>query len=95
MDPFDTFLEHISTSVVPETLPRNPMRWNMQLDRAKSELASSTKSSTQNVCSSCFVKTIGIKKTPLDNFKRVVMQAKHVDEFRLNEVMREKHQKVF
>ncbi|GFV68102.1 hypothetical protein TNCV_1873841 [Trichonephila clavipes] len=59
----------------------------MQLDRAESELASSTKSPTQNVRLSCFVKTIGIKKTLLDNFKRVVKEAKHVNEFRPNKVM--------
>ncbi|GFS71728.1 hypothetical protein TNCV_2995141 [Trichonephila clavipes] len=69
------------------------MRWNMQLDMAKSELASSTKSPTQNVCLSCFVKTISIKKTLLDNFKRAVMEAKHVNEFRPNEVMWEKTSK--
>ncbi|GFU97172.1 uncharacterized protein TNCV_1526521 [Trichonephila clavipes] len=63
------------------------MRWNMLLGRAKFELASSTKSPPPNECLFCFVKTIGIKKTWLDNFKRAVMKAKHANEFRPNDVM--------
>ncbi|GFT39762.1 hypothetical protein TNCV_4869361 [Trichonephila clavipes] len=69
------------------------MRWNMLLGRAKSELASSTKSPSPNECLFCFVKTIGIKKTWLDNFKRAVMEAKHASEFRPNDVMWEKTSK--
>ncbi|GFX42250.1 uncharacterized protein TNCV_4310851 [Trichonephila clavipes] len=67
------------------------MRWNMLLGRAKSELPSCTKSPPPNGCLFCFVKTIGIKKkTWLDNFKRAVMEAKHANEFRPNDVMWEK-----
>ncbi|GFX19370.1 uncharacterized protein TNCV_3015091 [Trichonephila clavipes] len=65
----------------------------MLLGRAKSELVSSTKSPPPNECLFCFVKTIDIKKTWLDNFKRAVMQAKHVNEFRPNDVMWEKTSK--
>ncbi|GFS86580.1 hypothetical protein TNCV_903351 [Trichonephila clavipes] len=63
------------------------MRWNLLLGRAMSELESSTKSPTQNVCLSCFVKTIEIKKTCFYNFKQTAMEAKHTTEFRPNEVM--------
>ncbi|GFY23825.1 hypothetical protein TNCV_3536191 [Trichonephila clavipes] len=62
MDSIDAIPEHISTTVVPVTLPINPMRWNMLLGRTKSKLASSNKSLPQNGCLFCFVKTIGIKK---------------------------------
>ncbi|GFV91787.1 hypothetical protein TNCV_2974591 [Trichonephila clavipes] len=62
MDAIDAFPEHLSTTVVPVTLPDKPMRWNMLLGWAKSELASSTKSPPPNECLFCFVKTIGIKK---------------------------------
>ncbi|GFU08773.1 integrase catalytic domain-containing protein [Trichonephila clavipes] len=48
------------------------------------------KSPTQNGCLTCFVKTIGIKKTWLDNFKRAVMEAKHANEFRPNDVIWER-----
>ncbi|GFW05466.1 uncharacterized protein TNCV_2584461 [Trichonephila clavipes] len=67
----------------------------MLLGRAKSELVSSTKSPPPNECLFCFVKTIGIKKkkTWLDNFKRAVMEAKHVNEFRPKDVMWEKTSK--
>ncbi|GFT98595.1 uncharacterized protein TNCV_5091181 [Trichonephila clavipes] len=45
------------------------MRWNMLLGRAKSELASSTKSPPPNGCLFCFVKTIGIKKDVVGQFQ--------------------------
>ncbi|GFW99380.1 hypothetical protein TNCV_3006821 [Trichonephila clavipes] len=60
----------------------------MPLSRAKSVLASLTRKPTRNVFLSCFVKTIGtIKKTLEDNFKRAIMEAKHVNEFRLDDVL--------
>ncbi|GFW94028.1 uncharacterized protein TNCV_4813461 [Trichonephila clavipes] len=65
----------------------------MLLGRAKSELVSSTKKPPSNECLFCFVKTIGIKKTWLDSFKRAVMEAKHANEFRPNDVMWEKTSK--
>ncbi|GFT56504.1 hypothetical protein TNCV_3508501 [Trichonephila clavipes] len=69
MDPIDAFPEHLSTTVMPVTLPDIPMHWNMLLDRAKSELASSTKSPPPNGCFFCFVKTIGIKKDVVRQFQ--------------------------
>ncbi|GFV99999.1 repetitive proline-rich cell wall protein 2 [Trichonephila clavipes] len=72
------------------------MHCNMLLGRAKSDLVSSTKSPPTNGCLFSFVKTIGIiKKTWLDNSKRAVMEAKHVNEFRPNDVMWEKTSKGF
>ncbi|GFV02288.1 hypothetical protein TNCV_528591 [Trichonephila clavipes] len=90
MDTIDAFPEHISTTVVPVTLRDKPDALEYAARQGQVELASSTKSPTQNVCLSSFVKTIGIKKTWLENFKRAVMEAKHTNEFRLNDVMWEK-----
>ncbi|GFT18430.1 uncharacterized protein TNCV_4059341 [Trichonephila clavipes] len=73
--------------------PIKPMRWNMLLGRAKSELASYTKSPPPNECLFCFVKTIGIKKDVVGHFKRAAMKAKHANEFRPNDVMWEKTSK--
>ncbi|GFU53774.1 hypothetical protein TNCV_3472201 [Trichonephila clavipes] len=69
MDPIDAFPEHISTTVVPVTLPDKPNALEYAARQAKSKLASSTKSPTQNVCLSCFVKTIGIKKDMVGQFQ--------------------------
>ncbi|GFV69147.1 hypothetical protein TNCV_3101351 [Trichonephila clavipes] len=62
MDPIDAFPEHISTTVVPMTLPDKPDVLEYAARQAKSELASSTKSPPPNGCLSCFVKTIGIEE---------------------------------
>ncbi|GFU97009.1 hypothetical protein TNCV_3788351 [Trichonephila clavipes] len=62
----------------------------MPLGRDTSGRASFTRSPIPNECLSCFAKTIGIKKTLLDNFKRAILEAKHVNEFRPDDVLWEK-----
>ncbi|GFX22269.1 uncharacterized protein TNCV_2951101 [Trichonephila clavipes] len=62
----------------------------MPLCRDTSVLASFTRSRIQNGCLSCFAKTIGIKKTLVDNFKRAILESKHVNEFRPDDVLWEK-----
>ncbi|GFX89960.1 uncharacterized protein TNCV_886581 [Trichonephila clavipes] len=63
----------------------------MPLSRDTSVLASFIRNPTQNECLSCFAKTIGTKKkTLLDNFKRAILEAKHVNEFRPDDVLWEK-----
>ncbi|GFU55317.1 hypothetical protein TNCV_2219871 [Trichonephila clavipes] len=63
----------------------------MPLGRDTSGRASFTRSPIPNGCLSCFAKTIGIKKkTLLDNFKRAILEAKHVNEFRPDDVLWEK-----
>ncbi|GFX22280.1 uncharacterized protein TNCV_2951211 [Trichonephila clavipes] len=63
----------------------------MPLCRGTSGRASFTRSRIQNGCLSCFAKTIGIKKkTLVDNFKRAILEAKHVNEFRPDDVLWEK-----
>ncbi|GFV61545.1 hypothetical protein TNCV_92491 [Trichonephila clavipes] len=63
----------------------------MQLGRDKSVPASFTRNPTRNEFLSCFAKTIGTKKkTLVDNFKRAIMEAKHVNEFRPDDVLWEK-----
>ncbi|GFU14312.1 hypothetical protein TNCV_3491231 [Trichonephila clavipes] len=63
----------------------------MPLGRDTSVLASFTRSRIQNGCLSCFAKTIGIKKkTLVDNFKRAILESKHVNEFRPHDVLWEK-----
>ncbi|GFV37438.1 hypothetical protein TNCV_4347921 [Trichonephila clavipes] len=62
----------------------------MPLGRDKSVIASFTRNPTRNKFLSCFAKTIGTKKTLVDNFKRAIMEAKHVNEFRPDDVLWEK-----
>ncbi|GFU37515.1 uncharacterized protein TNCV_4274451 [Trichonephila clavipes] len=63
----------------------------MPLSRDTSVLASFIRNPTRNECLSCFAKTIGTKKkTLLDNFKRAILEAKHVNEFRPDDVLWEK-----
>ncbi|GFX71832.1 uncharacterized protein TNCV_2010691 [Trichonephila clavipes] len=63
----------------------------MPLGRDTSVLASFIRNPTRNGCLSCFAKTISTqKKTLLDNFKRAILEAKHVNEFRPDDVLWEK-----
>ncbi|GFU48696.1 hypothetical protein TNCV_4752061 [Trichonephila clavipes] len=69
MDPTDAFPEHISTTAVPVTLPKKPnaLEYAARQDRAGSIYTKQRP--TQNVCLSCFVKTIGIKKDAFGQFQ--------------------------
>ncbi|GFW95387.1 hypothetical protein TNCV_2971091 [Trichonephila clavipes] len=69
MDSIDAFPEHISTTVVPVTLPDKPDALEYAARQAKSEMSSSTKSPPPNECLFCFVKTIGIKKDVVGQFQ--------------------------
>ncbi|GFU65840.1 uncharacterized protein TNCV_567491 [Trichonephila clavipes] len=63
----------------------------MPLGRDTSVLASFIRNPTRNGCLFCFAKTNGTKKkTLLDNFKRAILEAKHVNEFRPDDVLWEK-----
>ncbi|GFX86152.1 hypothetical protein TNCV_2560341 [Trichonephila clavipes] len=63
----------------------------MQISRAKSVLASFTRNPTQNVFFFLFCKDHwNQKKTLLDNFKRAMMEAKYMNEFRPDDVLWEK-----
>ncbi|GFW16444.1 hypothetical protein TNCV_443191 [Trichonephila clavipes] len=62
MDPIDAFPEHISTTVVPVTLPEKPDALEYAARQGQIRAGIIYKSPMQNVCLSCFVKTIGIKK---------------------------------
>ncbi|GFS47573.1 hypothetical protein TNCV_4220091 [Trichonephila clavipes] len=93
MDPNDAFPEQLSTTVVSVTLPDKPDALEYAARQGQVRAGIIYQSPPPNECLFCFVKTIGIKKTWLDNFKRAVMEAKHVNEFRPNDVMWEKTSK--
>ncbi|GFU86745.1 hypothetical protein TNCV_1294051 [Trichonephila clavipes] len=58
MDQINAFPEHISTTVMPVTLPEKPDALEYAARNSKSVLASFTSNPTRNVFLSCFVKTI-------------------------------------
>ncbi|GFX02357.1 uncharacterized protein TNCV_2285241 [Trichonephila clavipes] len=91
MDPIDAFIEHISTTVVPVTLPEKPdaLEYAARQGQARAGIIyqeTNAKRVFVLFCKDHWHK----KKTWLDNFKRAVMEAKHANEFRPNEVMWEK-----
>ncbi|GFS95422.1 hypothetical protein TNCV_409851 [Trichonephila clavipes] len=92
-DPIDAFPEHLSTTVVPVTLPDKPDALEYVARQGQVRAGITTKSPPPNGCLFCFVKTIGIKKTWLDNFTRAGMEAKHANKFRPNDAMWEKTSK--
>ncbi|GFX34077.1 hypothetical protein TNCV_4524181 [Trichonephila clavipes] len=93
MDQIDAFPEHISTTVMPVTLPEKDRRFGICRSAGTRPACILYQSRIPNECLSCFAKTIGIKKkkkTLLDNFKRAILEAKHVNEFRPDDVLWEK-----
>ncbi|GFT89526.1 hypothetical protein TNCV_4387811 [Trichonephila clavipes] len=93
MDPIDAFPEYISTTVVPVTLPDKPDALNISAGPSPSWYHL-PRAHRQTGVLFCFCKDHWhLKRTWLDNFKRAVMEAKHVNEFRPNDVMWEKTSK--
>ncbi|GFS73053.1 uncharacterized protein TNCV_3606451 [Trichonephila clavipes] len=94
MDPIDAFPEHLSTTVVPVTLPDKPdaLEYASRQGQVRAGIIyrePAAKRVFVLFCKDHWHK----KKTWLDNFKRAVMEAKHVNEFRPNDVMWEKTSK--
>ncbi|GFT70703.1 uncharacterized protein TNCV_4627151 [Trichonephila clavipes] len=90
MDQINAFSEHISTTVVPVTLPEKPdaLEYASRQGQVRDCIIYQEPNTKQVF--SCFAKTIGTKKTLVDNFKRAIMEAKHVNEFRPDDVLWEK-----
>ncbi|GFT03742.1 uncharacterized protein TNCV_411371 [Trichonephila clavipes] len=92
MDPIDAFPEHLSTTVVPVTLPDKPDALEYAARQGKVGAGIIYQEPTAKRVFVLFCKDHWHKKkTWLDNFKRAVMKAKHVNEFRPNDVMWEKN----
>ncbi|GFT55802.1 uncharacterized protein TNCV_4521941 [Trichonephila clavipes] len=94
MDPIDAFPEHLSTTVVPVTLPDKPDALEYAARQSQFRAGIIYQEPTNKRVFVLFCKDHWHqKKTWLDNFKRAVMEAKHVNEFRPNDVMWEKTSK--
>ncbi|GFW07573.1 uncharacterized protein TNCV_3917061 [Trichonephila clavipes] len=92
MDPIDAFSEHISTTVVPVTIPEKPEALEYAARQGQVQAGITYKEPNAKSVFVLFCKDHWHKKkTWLDNFKRAVMVAKHANEFRPNEVMRGKN----
>ncbi|GFY02034.1 uncharacterized protein TNCV_5098951 [Trichonephila clavipes] len=91
MDQIDAFPEHISTTVMPVTLPEKPdalvyaaLQGHVRACILYQE--PNTKRVFVLFCKDNWHQ----KKTLLDNFKRAILEAKHVNEFRPDDVLWEK-----
>ncbi|GFV62621.1 uncharacterized protein TNCV_2528461 [Trichonephila clavipes] len=94
MDPIDAFPEHLSTTVVPVTLPDKPDALEYAARQRQVRAGILYQEPTAKRVFVLFCKDHWHqKKTWLDNFKRAVMEAKHFNEFRPNDVMWEKTSK--
>ncbi|GFW70519.1 uncharacterized protein TNCV_1978571 [Trichonephila clavipes] len=94
MDPIDAFPEHLSTTVVPVTLPDKPDALEYAARQGQVRAGIIYQEPTAKRVFVLFCKDHWHqKKTWLDNFKRAIMEAKHVNEFRPNDVMWEKTSK--
>ncbi|GFT96125.1 uncharacterized protein TNCV_3225501 [Trichonephila clavipes] len=94
MDPIDAFPEHLSTTVVPVTLPDKPDALEYAARQGQVRAGIIYQEPIAKRVFVLFCKDHWHqKKTWLDNFKRAVMEAKHVNEFRPNYVMWEKTSK--
>ncbi|GFU55676.1 uncharacterized protein TNCV_1649851 [Trichonephila clavipes] len=94
MDPIDAFPEHLSITVVPVTLPDKPDALEYAARQGQVRAGIIYQEPTAKRVFVLFCKDHWHqKKTWLDNFKRAVMEAKHVNEFRPNDVMWEKTSK--
>ncbi|GFU74871.1 uncharacterized protein TNCV_4961991 [Trichonephila clavipes] len=91
MDPIDAFPEQLSATVVPVTLPDKPDALEYAARQGQVRAGIIYQEPTAKRVFVLFCKDHWHqKKTWLDNFKRAVMEAKHVNEFRPNDVMWEK-----
>ncbi|GFX29958.1 uncharacterized protein TNCV_1426941 [Trichonephila clavipes] len=91
MDPIDAFSEHLSNTVVPVTLTDKPVA--MEYAARQSQIRAGIiyqEPTAKRVFVLFFKDHWHQKETWLDNFKRAVMEAKHANEFRTNDVMWEK-----
>ncbi|GFY00037.1 uncharacterized protein TNCV_1341351 [Trichonephila clavipes] len=91
MDQIDAFPEHISTTVVPVTLPEKPDAFEYAARQGHVRACiiyqePNTKRVFVLFCKDNWYQ----KKTLVDNFKRAIMEAKHVNEFRPDDVLWEK-----
>ncbi|GFV88329.1 uncharacterized protein TNCV_858821 [Trichonephila clavipes] len=94
MDPIDAFPEHLSTTVVPVTLADKPDALEYAARQGQVRAGIIYQEPTAKRVFVLFCKDHWHqKKTWLDNFKRAVMEAKHLNEFRPNDVMWEKTSK--
>ncbi|GFY31863.1 uncharacterized protein TNCV_4201711 [Trichonephila clavipes] len=94
MDPIDAFPEHLSTTVVPVTLPDKPDALEYAARQGQVRAGIIYQEPTAKRTFVLFCKDHWHqKRTWLDNFKRTVMEAKHANEFRPNDVMWEKTSK--
>ncbi|GFS68917.1 uncharacterized protein TNCV_4569651 [Trichonephila clavipes] len=90
MDQVDAFLENISTTVVPVTLPEKPDTLEYAARQGQGQVRAciiyqepNTKRVFVLFCKDNWYK----KKTLVDNFKHAIMEAKHVNEFRPDDVL--------
>ncbi|GFV20900.1 hypothetical protein TNCV_3651111 [Trichonephila clavipes] len=90
MDQIDAFPEHISTTVMPVALTEKPDALEYAARRDTSVLASFIRAQYETSVCLVFAKTIGTQKTLVDNFKPAILEAKHVNEFRPDNVLWEK-----
>ncbi|GFT30169.1 uncharacterized protein TNCV_3466481 [Trichonephila clavipes] len=91
MDQIDAFPEHISTTVMPVTLPEKPdaLEYAVRQGHVRACIIyqePNTKRVFVLFCKDNWYQ----KKTLLDNFKRAILEAKHVNEFRPDDVLWEK-----
>ncbi|GFW70175.1 uncharacterized protein TNCV_4467341 [Trichonephila clavipes] len=89
MNQNDAFSEHISTTVVPMTLPDKPdsFEYAASQGQMKACIIYQEPNMKRVFVLSC-KDNWHQKKTLVDNFKRAVMEAKRVNEFRPNDMMR-------
>ncbi|GFS59690.1 hypothetical protein TNCV_1795641 [Trichonephila clavipes] len=81
MDQIDAFPEHISTTVMPVTLPEKPDAFGI-CRSAGTRPGVHPLPGAQYQTGVCLVlqRQLASKKTLLDNFKRAILEAKHVND---------------
>ncbi|GFW62766.1 uncharacterized protein TNCV_2625291 [Trichonephila clavipes] len=91
MDQIDAIPEHISTTVVPVTLPEKPDALEYAARQGQVRACTIYQDPNTKRVFVLFRKDNWYqKKTLVDNFKRAIMEAKHVNEFRPDDVLWEK-----
>ncbi|GFV20280.1 uncharacterized protein TNCV_20031 [Trichonephila clavipes] len=91
MDQVDAFPEHISTTVIPVTLPEKPdaLVYAAQQGHVRACIIYQEPNAKRVFVLFCKDHWYQ-KKTLLDNFKRAILEAKHLNEFRPDDVLWEK-----
>ncbi|GFX48218.1 uncharacterized protein TNCV_3931681 [Trichonephila clavipes] len=91
MDQVDAFPEHISTTVIPVTLPEKPdaLVYAAQQGHVRACILYQEPNAKRVFVLFCKDHWYQ-KKTLLDNFKRAILEAKHLNEFRPDDVLWEK-----